>query len=1151
MTDQAGYTYIETDDGPYRLSQRGAGRRTKEIDDGLSDPNIRNPLVWKEVYDGDGNPVPRWEHEHDNWYDRLDITGDYLLEKCQDKGPVSPELEQFLQTPLNRSIYNTRALRNARPDETLGRAAYNPELDDGLRDRVQKYEAEAVRGGEREAYQGCNRTIPDSRLDYWKKNRCSEYMCRGPRYLPGPNGPVQVQRRVANPADLQVVLGNELISDKEKKIYQYCADEKQYCRSTTSTEAVFHSFDQVRNSGAGECLFIAVAQYLKFVNALDGVYPNYENNTIPPEHYERLHPWKDGSVMAYEAGNALRQRTVDWLESHMDEFIPSGEPLLVKDMMANILLSTIDMQSVEQVLRSINSNITEVYNEFVKTYKTHAQALKLTPITSRGQTATKLEAAHSWATNRDEHIMNHPELEPAIEALLDHFATYYAAALRTPDAYGGPLEVYALSRIFEIDVHVWAQIQGKGQYRRLDYMSYNSKPLDDPRYRTINILTTQKIGAWGGMSGVQHFEVLFPRSVSVPIITVHNEYNAFINAFPFMADKDTPIPLSQLEIMLHTIVDLSTHQPEGRKDRRGYLYDQLVNAEARKVATERKQGVGDHPDNYRGGDYLRKKICDAILQATATNSPIDVAVLINGLFRMVTRDVTYYRDLEDRVRNADELYDKSDSVLRQAVRRLIANMLGLEVHKPTSSGSVHNQILANAIFALNIPNKEISVRTQDNIITLLQHVEDKSANMHTLQTLTTDIIIVILCRFIPDMYYYKDFRDYFSPVSKVLKGGNDLLVQLLTAYLEMQEVIDFDGTVDIPPDAAAKGYHMVGEAAADESEEEEEGDVIDYDLVNSIKSYWRGPPEDVKYIYRKQKELKSKGYKLSVMDVLVYFNYIGVMTHTRADFDKTLHEFVTRELSDDGVEEIEEAEEADGTEETGSAEDTDLIDIITEIWGPKSDIQYIYDKQKELESKGYNISVVDVIFNIRTPRKQTRHNFDIELFNAISDADAEAAAKAATEKTTPQNPAERLNALWKGNKKDIDYMIDKYYSTLANRGIPAPPASDKAIVEIIEHMNEMKLGHTRHNFNMALNEAARAAEEAEAEETEEAGSAEEKEINSIWKGRKTDIDYIVENHTSLKEGEYSFSAIDIINHMTEMGLEHTRSNFDLLRDSML
>lgn len=70
--DQAGYTYIDTDHGPYRLSRKGeilqqymrggspSPDANAEIDAGFADPEARNPLVWKQVYDEDGNAIPRW-----------------------------------------------------------------------------------------------------------------------------------------------------------------------------------------------------------------------------------------------------------------------------------------------------------------------------------------------------------------------------------------------------------------------------------------------------------------------------------------------------------------------------------------------------------------------------------------------------------------------------------------------------------------------------------------------------------------------------------------------------------------------------------------------------------------------------------------------------------------------------------------------------------------------------------------------------------------------------------------------------------------------------------------------------------------------------------------------------------------------------------
>jgi hypothetical protein len=576
--------------------------------------------------------------------------------------------------------------------------------------------------------------------------------------------------------------------------------------------------------------------------------------------------------MTYEAGNVWRRRAVDWLESHLDEFMPSGEPVLVKEAMAKTLLSEIDMHNIVQILQPIETTISEVYNEFIDMNLENASLLKLQPITSQNQIGARLKEAHGWIINRDISIIENPALREPIEALLNHFAGYYARALRNPNAYGGHIEIFALSKILNADIHVWAKIQNSSQYRRLEYMSYNSKPPTE-HYRTINIIITQKIGAWGSMSGLQHFEVLFPWKKGARINAPIKSYADFIEVYPYMVGATigtVPIDQDQIDILLQSLIDLSI-QPKGRSQ---YVYDQLIEAEARKVATERKRGRL-HPEEYQDGDYLRAWIFNAIRKATR----IDLAIIINGLTRMVIRNVKYYPDPQDRILNSADLYENSDMKIRLDIRQLVVDIMGFkELVKSKEGHSIHNQILANAIVDLKVPIKAISESVKVNLRTLIDYLSDPAhrTDKAVLQ-LRGEIIVKIICRFVSDMYYYKDFRHYFAP--NIAPDSDDLeIMRLLKFYQEMEEVMDFNGRVEISDRAAAKGYYFVPAGPVGHAQKKES------EIHDILVSLWEGPDEDIPYLI----QLAEGGVGgTGVTDIIEHMDEME-LDHTRSNFDLLL-----------------------------------------------------------------------------------------------------------------------------------------------------------------------------------------------------------------------------------------------------------------------
>lgn len=826
--DQAGYPYVKKDNGSHhRLSRAGknliqkGGATTEEVDAGFADPDARNRLLFQ---------GGRWEHEYDSWYEKLQATPDYLVEKCEAKKRATPKIQEFLRSPLGTTAYHPKPLREPRPDEILGDRVNDPNLDADIRRKIEAYDAEANRGGERKVYQNCKLAVPEDRLPILEKVKCSEHVCRDNS---------QIVRRMNDQEDLEGIIEGPL-SAKEKDKYLHCASKNLYCRNVEYAEVNITKgpFKHITNAGSGECLFIAIAQYIKFANALDQNGPIFpvpvQDQPVPAEKYKALRAWMEGSKMAYEAGNVLRQRAVDWLESNGEEFLTGPEGRTIKEAMALSLVTSTDSSVISQILSPIGTNITRVHNGFITLFPRYAEIMNIEPIKGPKDIGKKIKLIANIITDRDTLIVNDDTdmVRGAIDALMDYYAGFYTKSLREPNTYAGPLEIFAMSKILDTNIHVWAIMANKNRYYRLTYMSYNTITDTD---KTINLLLSLEMNSKGLVrSGVQHFEILFPWARGVPEPPRINTYESLVKAFPQALTLD-PISIEQVEIFVHSLFDLSLTKESA--------FDKLVE---------------------RHSDAFLTWLIELIWECSAR---LNIATIVNGLFRMITRNVPYSSSMEERLDRTDHLTKISDKDLRLALRDLIINLLDIDASKITpyvKGFSVHNQILADAIIGLKIPNKTIAESAKYNISTLisyLQSLDTLTASQElVLETLRINLIVLVICKFTSDMYYYKDRREYFG--LNIEPGSTDLeVMSLLKHYLLMNEIISFDGKVNIPARAQGLGYRMDTPSISEDSK-------------------WRGSREDITFI-------KSMNDAETMAEVIRNMNTMG-LAHTRSNYELIL-----------------------------------------------------------------------------------------------------------------------------------------------------------------------------------------------------------------------------------------------------------------------
>jgi hypothetical protein len=386
-------------------------------------------------------------------------------------------------------------------------------------------------------------------------------------------------------------------------------------------------------------------------------------------------------------------------------------------------------------------------------------------------------------------------------------------------------------------------------------MSYNSAA--EPSAPAINVLLRLKMGANGLVSaGSQHFEIIFPwihapapearpvrpGTAAGPVAPSGiNNHAALVATFPQALTLEE-IPIEHVEIFVHSLIDLSIRTTAAASA--SSSYDQLQQ---------------NQPEGFL--EWLVQLIWGA-------RERLDIATTINGLNRIITRNVPYAGSFEARLGNAVALNKNSDKALRLALRDLTISLLDIQdipIASTVKGYSVHNQILADAIIALKVPNKTIAESAKYNISTLISYIQDldpqrvKPEQVQALETLRANLIVLVICKFTSDMYYYKDNRDYYS--LNIEPGSTDLeVMSLLKHYLMMNETLSFDGPVIIPPRAAGQGYQLRVP-----------------DTIEDTR--WRGPDEDLPYL--------ADISNTPMSDVIMNMNTMG-LAHTRSNYELIL-----------------------------------------------------------------------------------------------------------------------------------------------------------------------------------------------------------------------------------------------------------------------
>lgn len=351
----ANASIIQLDDG---TRHRVLMQKQDIIDKTLTDPAVKIPLQWSLQRDGSDYAVDgmaeKWTYSSENWYDYLNISSAYLVERCRQRGMDDPEILEIINIWGNQ-MYDLYPAERARyPRETLSHipsgydkpAKYIKDLPIEIRDAMEEYMSTVEKDRELRTYKDCRLQSTNLRkVKSYERSLCQSLMCRG-------------NNTVNNMDDLERILPNQ--DEDTKKKYLRCAELNEFCQVPGDRfPQVFPiiNYTHLPNSGSGDCLFIAVSHYLALAGKL-GAAMGYPDKLIFPSEDNleqinvKIQPNIKGNREDKQHGIVLRKQTVEWLRHHPDSRTPQG--MSVKDELAlNYLENSPEIASRETHFRTL------------------------------------------------------------------------------------------------------------------------------------------------------------------------------------------------------------------------------------------------------------------------------------------------------------------------------------------------------------------------------------------------------------------------------------------------------------------------------------------------------------------------------------------------------------------------------------------------------------------------------------------------------------------------------------------------------------------------------------------------------------------------------------------------------------------------------
>lgn len=478
MSQDKKYTYITLPDGRRkRTPVQHGGKTVQEIDGDFETKRMKMNAV----------------QSHDSWYDFLQIEPDYLVEKCKRAGVTNPETLDYVNTWADR-VYNmppnvkTPSIEEISTDFEGSIKKFEDKINGPYKDAV------------RRVYDTCD--LRDN-LPVFHKDNCETVVCN----------PFPINRVEDLPAALLVN------PSRQKDVYlPKCIKNGYLCNSEEHVSYFKEQFTNIQNGGAGDCLFIAFANYLRITNeCLNGRFLK-PGDDISDLEIKRCDYFKIQS--GTDLTQKLRNDVIRFLDRNRQDRLINHVPLRVS--MASAVF--------EKHSNFSDKSKKDIYETFVKTYPRESKTLTMSiPLNSK-----KLDSILTMIMTFE---------SPAMNILVNYLTDRYLHEMAKYSAYAGQIEIVALAIVNNVSIEILQEnsLDRKKYERNMGYTV--------PGANVVYLHHTASTGGSGA-----HFDVMLP--LPEQIILAHDSARAVKSKISFKSSFKTK-PVDNLEIMQNFLLKVS------------------------------------------------------------------------------------------------------------------------------------------------------------------------------------------------------------------------------------------------------------------------------------------------------------------------------------------------------------------------------------------------------------------------------------------------------------------------------------------------------------------------------------------------------------------------------------------------------------------
>ena len=502
--DDAGYTYVTLEDGTKKRIahvQTGGAATVEQIDTSFANTDVCMGLVWN-------NDKQQWSWSHEDWYDFLDITPDYLKAKCHDNGINNVDGVLDIWSTL---LYRKRSSRGITPEENIVTKRVDPLVGQPVARQyikdlgadelgpILKYQNTVIKDTERDAYQKCALDFNSERSEVKERSMCQSMIGRPD--VEDSDGGMLVKKTMTRMSDYDTV-SESMLSQEEKRKYERCRELGELSPEELQLDGQpfgMEAFTHIYNDGRGDCLFVATSNYIDLASrigeklgASGPIYPkvNADQSEInaafdaDPTPIRTLSKVKGGTAMLRTRADALRQQVCDYFLAHAksaDLYMPLDQTLAKAYLEENI-----------------DSSMRSVYNSYVETLVNNPWNLEVIPEDVKIDNSPQLKHALKILESEPVQGDNSQEELHAWSALVTKLFESYVQNMRKMSTYGGQSEIAAVSKVIGKKIAVM-QWDDEGY---VSHMGFNSPDSDDIIYIFLDRAVGTGVGA--------HYTIVVP-----------------------------------------------------------------------------------------------------------------------------------------------------------------------------------------------------------------------------------------------------------------------------------------------------------------------------------------------------------------------------------------------------------------------------------------------------------------------------------------------------------------------------------------------------------------------------------------------------------------------------------------------------------------